>query len=248
MISLRKSRYKSILTSTTTTGIRFQEIMRRNSSISEILYRVRVHAFTSEVDRNMSPTPYLPEGYEMIKRIDAVNNSRDFRIINTGALTIIGLMLLMLIPVPFTRPDFVNRYLDILLFWGFLSFVLVLYIVLHEAVHGLFIYLFGKQKPRFGIRLPYAYAASGMYFDKRSYLLIALAPVILFGIALLTLNILLPRPWFWFVYIVQMMNLSGSAGDAYLACLTGRMPDDVLVRDGGTDMTFYTKNPTTSFS
>lgn len=196
----------------------------------------------------MSPTPYLPEGYEMIKRIDAVNNSNDFRVINTGALTIIGLMLLMLIPVPFARPDFVNRHVDMLLFWALLSLALALYMVLHEAVHGIFIYLLGKQKPRFGIRLPYAYAASDLYFDKRSYLLIALAPVFLFGIALLMLNILLPRSWFWFIYIVQMMNLSGSAGDAYLACLTGKMPDAVLVRDGGTDMTFYAKKQTTSFS
>ena len=155
---------------------------------------------------------------------------------------IVGLMLLMLVAVPFSRPEFVNKQLDIPLFWGLLSAALMLYIVLHEVVHGIFIYLLGKQKPHFGIRLPYAYAGSDIYFDKKSYLIIALAPVVFFGVSLLALNIFLPRSWFWFIYILQIMNLSGSAGDAYIAYMVNGMPNDLLVRDHGTEMAFYAKN------
>ncbi|MDD3789256.1 MAG: DUF3267 domain-containing protein [Petrimonas sp.] len=189
----------------------------------------------------MQPALHLPQGYLEIKRIDAVNNKKDFKIINISALVVVGMMLLMLFVVPFSRPEFVNRYVDIPLFWGLLSFALLLYLLLHEAVHGLFIYLRSKQKPRFGIKLPYAYAASDAYFDKRSYMIIALAPVVIFGITLLILNILLPKEWFWFVYMIQMMNISGSMGDVYIASLVNKMPDDVLAHDTGTAMTFYSK-------
>ena len=54
----------------------------------------------------------------------------------------------------------------------------------------------------------------------------------------------LPAPWFWPLWIVQISNLSGSAGDLYCAWALLRMKGDVLIQDTGVRMRVYKKIPT----
>ena len=42
--------------------------------------------------------------------------------------------------------------------------------------------------------------------------------------------------WLW-----QLVNISGAAGDFYCTCRILRAPRDTLVQDTGTAMTFYRK-------
>ena len=70
-------------------------------------------------------------------------------------------------------------------------------------------------------------------------MLIALAPLVVWGCVLLALELLLPKWWFWAVYIVQISNVSGSMGDVYTVWKLSKMPSDILVRDTGTLMTVY---------
>jgi hypothetical protein len=44
---------------------------------------------------------------------------------------------------------------------------------------------------------------------------------------------------FWSIFVIQIVNLSGAAGDFYVGYLIARSRNDVLVRDTGTDMAFY---------
>ena len=44
---------------------------------------------------------------------------------------------------------------------------------------------------------------------------------------------------FWYLYLLQVVNLSGAAGDFYVGFLIARAGDDVIVQDMGTDMSFY---------
>ena len=76
-------------------------------------------------------------------------------------------------------------------------------------------------------------------FDRKSYLVISLAPVVLLGAVLLLLCALLPSSLFWFFYLLQIQNLSGAAGDLYLCLLLQKMPADLLIRDSGVAMEFY---------
>jgi len=62
-------------------------------------------------------------------------------------------------------------------------------------------------------------------------LIIALAPVVFFGIIFLLLNVLLPIEWFWFIYFFQIINLSGAAGDFYVTYLMRKFSDDVLTEE-----------------
>ena len=57
-------------------------------------------------------------------------------------------------------------------------------IVLHEGLHGLFFWLFTREKPKFAFKGFYAYAAMpDWYLPKKEYLITALAPLV--GITLL---------------------------------------------------------------
>ena len=92
-------------------------------------------------------------------------------------------------------------------------FVLIFgYLILHELVHGITMKACGTKKVRYGFTGLYCYAGSEDYYGKKSYLIIALAPVVLFFFLLIPINLIVPREWFWVVYFLQIGNLSGAAG------------------------------------
>lgn len=116
---------------------------------------------------------------------------------------------------------------------------MVLYIVLHELVHGIFMKRFSGIKPNYGFTLMYAYAGSTAYFNKKHYIIIALAPIVVWGIVLTIINCFVPASWFWVVYFIQIMNISGAAGDLYVTYKFSKMPKNILVHDSGVAMTVY---------
>ena len=132
--------------------------------------------------------------------------------------------------------------------WPALGGALLAYIPLHELTHGIAMLALSGVMPKFGLRLPYAYAGSDVWFDKKSHVITALAPVILWGVALQIAVARLPAPWFWPLWIVQISNLSGSAGDIYCAWTLARMKGDLLIQDTGVRMRVYKKIPTEEHS
>lgn len=123
----------------------------------------------------------------------------------------------------------------------FMIMGMIIYIILHEAVHGIFIRLFTGANPTFGIDLKkgIAYAGSTWYFRKWSYIIIALAPVIIWGIIFALWLGDLPDNYYWYMYTIQIFNITGAAGDLYVTCRVASMPKDILARDSGTNVEFY---------
>ena len=62
------------------------------------------------------------------------------------------------------------------------------------------------------------------------------------GIVLMIAALILPREWFWFIWILQVSNLSGSAGDIYCVWFLARMEDDLLIQDTGVRMRIFRRN------
>lgn len=188
----------------------------------------------------------LPAGYVERYRLELQKDKKKAVLINLLAL-LIALPLLVLghflVPAtsmfPFT--DDMELLPGILGKWVLAMLCIIVYIILHELVHGICMKAFGCPKVRYGFSLLYAYAGSEAYFRKRPYLIIALAPVVVWGIVLLVLTCVVNDAWFWVVYLVQIQNLSGAAGDLYVFCRFSRLPSDLLVRDTGTSMTVYTR-------
>jgi hypothetical protein len=92
----------------------------------------------------------------------------------------------------------------------------------------------------------YAYAGSDDYYYKWPYITIALAPVVVWGVVLAVINFLVPAPWFWVVYGIQLMNLSGAAGDLYVTAKFSSLPGTILIRDYGVGMHVYAPDAVTA--
>lgn len=182
----------------------------------------------------------LPAGYEKIRDIDLKKNRREALIVNVTAAIIAVVMAVIghfIVPVQTlfdmtSVPAYFARF-------GVLLVGLVAYIILHEAVHGVVMYHYCKVKPTFGFTGMYAYAGSTAFYNRRSYIVIAMAPVVFWGVVLAILMPLVPKTWFWVVYFIQMNNISGAAGDLYVTSLMMKMPEDILVRDAGVSMEVF---------
>jgi len=184
----------------------------------------------------------LPEGYSEIKRVDFLKNKKLALFINAGALVIMAAMFFLgifFVPLSFTVDA--GQLVPLLLKAAGGLLAIVLYLIAHEWVHGIFIKKFSGKKAKYGFVGLYAYAGTDAYLNKRHYIVVALAPVVLFGVAFLALNLFSPRAWFWGVYLLQIMNLSGAVGDLYITWLMSRLPADVLTNDEGVAMVIYSK-------
>ena len=185
----------------------------------------------------------LPEGYREWMKVDLQKNKKLALIINGIGLIIAVVMAVigqLIVPIQtlFDMEAGLGMYT--------LRFVVLLagmvaYIILHELVHGVVMKHYSGQKPFYGFTGLYAYAGSKCYFDRRSYIVIALAPIVVWGVVLLILNLFAAGSWFWVVYLIQISNVSGAAGDFYVSARFSGMPQDILINDVGVSMTVYVK-------
>ena len=183
----------------------------------------------------MHATQTLPENYHDLCTIDLEKNKKQYAIVNVLSVV---LAVIVLVPMVLLAPEgapFIEGLSGLfLLLAGMFG-----YIILHEAVHGVCFYAYSKQKPHFGWKSMYAYAASDCYYRKGPYLVIGLAPVVLWGVVLAVLAAILPAEWYWTVQMIQLINLSGAAGDLYVTWLLCRMPKDILIQDAGVAMQVF---------
>lgn len=183
----------------------------------------------------------LPAGYREVCRIDLQKDKKLALLVN-GAALIIGAV--MIVPMHFhisiaTLFDLSEGFVPYLLRFLCMLLGLTLYIILHELVHAAAMRLSGTQKVNFGFTGLYAFAGSADYYDRPHYILIALAPIVVWGVVLGLLCALVPPAWFWVVYIIQVTNISGAAGDLYITYRMAKLPPDLLVQDSGVRMTVY---------
>ena len=194
------------------------------------------------VGRNkMKAVKNLPEGYKEIFTVNLQKDKKTAVLVNVLATVIaIALCVPMHFYISFfTLFDMEQGLGAYTLRFIVLLVLLVVYMVLHELVHGITMKLFGTKKIKYGFTGLYAFAGSDDYYPKLPYIIIALAPVAVLGVVIAVINCFVPREWFWVVYFIQLMNISGAAGDMYVTAKFSRMPKDILVQDSGICMTVY---------
>jgi hypothetical protein len=180
----------------------------------------------------------LPNGYREVRRVDLMYNRKEAILVNLLALLIAGAVAALGFAL---CPPFTEIRIGIQGIFGMLFMLAgaVLYMVLHELIHGVFMKAFSGMKPRYGFTGIYAYAGSDALFGRTQYLIIAFAPVVILGVVLAVLTAAFYETAFWYLFIIQILNLSGAAGDFYVGFLIARAGKDVLVRDTGTGMSFF---------
>ncbi len=183
----------------------------------------------------------LPENYKQILSIDLQKDKKLAILINVLAVVIAAIMI---VPMHFAVPvstlfDMSNGLSAYAIRFVILLLAIIIYMVLHELVHGITMKMCGTKKVKYGFTGLYAYAGSKDYYDKSSYITIALAPVVVWGFVLAVINVFVPTEWFWVVYFIQICNISGAAGDMYVTIKFSKLPKDILVQDYGVGMTVY---------
>lgn len=185
----------------------------------------------------------IPSAYQVIYAVNLQKNKKTALFVNGLALLIAGAMV---IPMHFFVPiswlfDMENGIIRYFLRFLVLLLSLIAYMVCHELIHGMTMMAFGTKKVKYGFTGLYAFAGSEDYYDKKSYIIIALAPVVIFAVLFGIINFLVPYDWFWVIYMLQVCNISGAAGDFFVTVKFAKMPKDILVKDVGVGMTVYAK-------
>lgn len=190
----------------------------------------------------------LPVGYKKAFTMDLEKDKRLSLLVNGISLAIclvMGIVMHLFVPVfQLVMPQEGEPFWAGLPRVGVAFVALFAYIFLHELTHGVAMKLFGATKVNYGFTGVYAYAGSNAYFYKGAYILISLAPIVIWGIVLVIANLLVPYNWIWTIYFIQIMNVAGAAGDFYVAIKLARSPSDVLVYDEGVGMVVYSTEAT----
>ncbi len=182
-------------------------------------------------------TKILPQDYKLLKKFDLKEDKNINLFIQLLFVLIAGSMILLSIGLKFPmRPNWhaaVTIIVTILL--------CMVYIVLHEMIHGIFIKLLSGVKPDFYFRLPLiATGSSKAYFERKSFIIIALAPVIILGVILIALLFFVASNFFLSVYIVLILNFAGASGDYIQVYAIARLPETALIQDTGKETLIYT--------
>lgn len=180
----------------------------------------------------------LAKGYRLLESLDFVKNRKQMTSVLSLSLFLTALMIaigLMTMPIKITWQFMTGN------FWTFPALLAMhlVYIPLHELVHGLWMRVFSREKIRYGFQGCYAYAGSNAFFSVAQHNIIAVAPLITWGIALAALERVLPEAWFWILFSVQIVNVSGSAGDLYCVFRTLRYPRGTRIQDTGVRMRVF---------
>lgn len=107
----------------------------------------------------------------------------------------------------------------------------LLYMAAHEATHGVTLRLLTGTRPSYRFRFPFLTTSSSLYLTRRSVVLIALVPCVLWGLMLLVALFFVPADVRLTVYIVLALNFAGSAGDYVETALALRQPPRTLLQD-----------------
>lgn len=197
----------------------------------------------------MRATQILPSGYRSIGTLDINKNERLLLLLNlAGMAGLVASGWLFLKVLAWLRPYDsalafrfqLHSIAGIIFLTGSILGLLVFHIILHEAIHGVFFWLFTRSRPRFAFRWTHAYAAApGWYIPRNFYLITALAPLVLISLAGILLFAFGPPAWLLPTWFVLMMNAGGAVGDLLVAGWLLRQPAGCLAQDRGDAVTLY---------
>lgn len=184
----------------------------------------------------------LPAGYREAFTIDAANKKTGVSLNVAAAVIMVAVMIpfiLIIRPGSILEGFSFSRYL---ITFG----TLLVYLVLHELVHGAAYKLLTRQKLTFGFTATVAYCGvPNIYVYRRASMIALLAPFCVFTVVFGLAVALLQDPWDkTFCAAVLAIHLGGCVGDLYDTWLyLSRFRDPAtLMRDTGPKQTFYVKD------
>ncbi len=189
----------------------------------------------------MNPTKSLPETYFLAWEVDMKKDARlnwMLQIIGTLWFVVAAWVLWKIVAI--LRPTYSLEITVEILTLVVALLTIFITLIFHELIHGLFFWLFTKERPHFGIGPGYAYAAApDWYFPKGKYLIVGLAPLVMlsaFGLAAIPL---IPAAWVEIIFLAIVFNAGGAVGDLYICLRIAGEARDIRVRDNGDGFEIY---------
>ncbi len=183
----------------------------------------------------------LPDDYHLQKSLD-LSSSRTVFWLNIAAIPLLiffGWLFVRLINVFRSVKPFTNG------FWGLVSSfsgwslfailaLIIVMLVFHELIHGMFFWLFTRERPKFALRSGYAFAAApNWYLPKFQYIIVGLSPLIVITIICIILASFVPLTIVPYPLFVATFNAAGALGDMIVVAWISKQSNIILVKDQG---------------
>lgn len=189
----------------------------------------------------MQATKTLPADYQHQKMLD-LSSSRVMLWLNIAAIPLLFVFgwffsqtMTMVNPVnPFPK----GAWGIITAFTGLqiiaLPISILLMLVFHEMVHGIFFWIFTRERPKFAFKGIYAYAAAPDWFlPKGQYLVVGLAPLIVISLLSIFLSPFVSHSIIPYLFFIAIFNASGALGDMVVVTWVISQSDQPLIQDQG---------------
>jgi len=189
----------------------------------------------------MPATKILPTNYHHLKTLD-LSKARVVLWLNLAAiplLFIFGWLFSRLVVLLRTINPFPKD------FWGVLSafsgwnilaliFSIIFMVVFHELVHGIFFWLFTRERPRFALKAGYAFAAApDWYLPGSQYIIVGISPFVVISILSIIIATFVASSIVPFILLIATLNAAGALGDMFVVAWVSKQPGTILVRDEG---------------
>jgi putative zincin peptidase len=194
----------------------------------------------------MKPTQSLPTNFKLLYSFSLKNDIRAAIL-----LQIVGIFLLVLFGLGFTRialwmrPDFTPFFAladwkDNAYYFASAVVLMIVVVLIHEFIHGVFFWLFTGDQPKFGIGPGYAYASAPKWYIPRGrYVVIGLSPLVLISLIGIVLIALVNDIALIPILFSMTINAAGAAGDMWMIYRILREPREILVNDMGDGFSVY---------
>lgn len=201
----------------------------------------------------MKVTRELPSDYQEVGSVDLKKDSK-----LPLALTVVGLALFLGFGWLFSqilgglRPEAaaVGLSFELRGLTGVVALVLgaallmAAVVLVHEAVHGVFLWLFTGSRPVFGVGAGYASAgAPDWYLPRWPYVIVALAPLVVLTALGLVVLAVAPAALLLPTLAFLALNAGGAVGDLAVSGWVLLQPADCLANDSGDKVTLYRRLP-----
>lgn len=198
----------------------------------------------------MGATKDLPGNYHLNKTL---NLSRTHAVLwmNLAAIPLLFLFgwifshLITIIsnisPIQFGIFGLFGKFSILELFFCILSIILML--ILHEVVHGIFFRLFTHDSPRFAVKIGYAFAAAPeWYLTRIQYIIVGLSPFVIITFISIILTYAVNALLIPYLLLIATFNAAGCLGDFIVVGWIISQPNMILVKDEGDIFSTYSPN------
>jgi hypothetical protein len=192
----------------------------------------------------------LPDNYHLRKTLD-LSNSRTVFWLNMAAIPLLflfGWLFSHLINAARPTSPFTNGFWGLISTfsgWGLIAILvtIIIMLVLHELIHGLFFWIYTHERPKFALRSGYAFAAApNWYLPKFQYILVGLSPLVIISILCIVLASIVPPTLVPYPFFTATFNAAGALGDIIVVIWISKQSKNILVKDQGDKFSSYSSD------